>query len=473
MVSANVRETLWLTAAGATLLLLLGGLVARAISVRIGRSIRALSTPALALGSSGPLSIPPSQIVEVDELGQALMKASRLIEQRAIERDAAEMRERSMAVAKEAAEQASHAKSEFLASMSHELRTPLTAISGYAQLLSLPADASMSERQIRYAENIMSASDQLNKIIGDILELARIEAGQVNLHLEVIDCLDVMTEVCETLEVSAKERGIQWTTDTSANLPYVLADRGRLIQVLLNLGSNAIKYNVEGGRVLLTAYPNDGMVRFVVEDTGKGIPAEQHPHVFESFNRLGAEQGQEEGTGIGLAISRRLVQAMQGEIGFASVVRQGSQFWVDLPVALEAAPEGRSRAMPPARVADDRPKILYIEDKAPNLELMRSILRDWSNAQFLEARTVQEGIRLARALKPHFVITDIHLPDGKGFDVLASLRADAETRHIRIAALTADAMRNNMELMQSAGFDLILTKPFKIAKIIEFVRSAA
>jgi CheY-like chemotaxis protein len=189
--------------------------------------------------------------------------------------------------------------------------------------------------------------------------------------------------------------------------------------------------------------------------------------------RLGAEQGQEEGTGIGLAISRRLVQAMKGEIGFASVVTQGSQFWVDLPVALEEAPETRSRATPPARVADDRPKILYIEDKTPNLELMRSILRDWSNAQFLEARSVQEGIRLARALKPHLVITDIHLPDGKGFDVLTSLRADAETRHIRIAALTADAMRNNLEQMQSAGFDLILTKPFKIAKIIEFVRSAA
>jgi CheY-like chemotaxis protein len=161
---------------------------------------------------------------------------------------------------------------------------------------------------------------------------------------------------------------------------------------------------------------------------------------------------------------------MDGEIGFASHVGEGSTFWVDIPVAPEAAPRMRVQTTSTVASGDIRPKILYIEDKAPNVELMRSILESWTH--LLEARSVAEGIRIARLFKPDLVITDIHLPDGKGFDVLERLRCDVDTRHIPIAALTADAMRENIDRMRRAGFDSVLTKPFKIAAITELVRAA-
>jgi signal transduction histidine kinase len=195
----------------------------------------------------------------------------------------------------------------------------------------------LDERRIRYSQNIVVASDHLQTIIDDILDLARIETGELNMNCDALDCLDVMADVRRTFEMSAKERGITLSVDTSTNLPLVRADRTRMIQVLLNLGSNAVKYNVDGGSVLLAAYPKEDMVRFVLRDTGKGIPAARHAEIFEPFNRLGAEMGTEEGTGIGLAITRRLVHAMDGQIGFESVEGEGSKFWIDLPLAGEIA----------------------------------------------------------------------------------------------------------------------------------------
>ena len=408
----------------------------------------------------------------MNEVGQALVKASQLIEKNAAERDRAELEAREMLVAKRAAESASQAKSQFLASLSHELRTPLNAISGFAQLLCRSGGTLMHERQIRYSQNIVDASDQLKSIIDDILDLARIETGQLNMSCEALDCLEVMTDVHRTLEMLAKERGIMLTVDTSANLPLVRADRARIIQVLLNLGSNAIKYNIDGGWVLLAAYPKDDMVRFVVRDTGKGIPAARHPEIFEPFNRLGAEMGTEEGMGIGLAITRRLVRAMDGKIGFESVVGEGSKFWIDLPVAEEiGTTKARVPWMPFVIMGDRRCKVLYIEDKIPNVELVRSIIEDFNDTQFIDAQTVEDGVTIARSVKPDLVITDIHLPDGKGFDVLQRLREDPETAHIPVIALTADAMPVNMHNMRRLGFDHILTKPFKVPELLDLVRT--
>jgi CheY-like chemotaxis protein len=259
--------------------------------------------------------------------------------------------------------------------------------------------------------------------------------------------------------------------DTSANLPSIVADRGRLIQVLLNLGSNAIKYNVEGGWVLLTALPYDDVVRFIVRDTGKGIPAERQREIFEPFNRLGVELTQQEGSGIGLTISRRLVQAMDGKIGFESFVGQGSKFWVELPVANETAAKMARVPSLFATAADTRCKILYIEDKIPNVELMRAIIEDLSHTRFIDAQTVEEGLKIARSLRPDLVITDIHLPDGKGFDVLRGLRNDDRTSHIPVVALTADAMPSNMHNMELAGFHHVLTKPLKIPDLMEILRA--
>jgi signal transduction histidine kinase/CheY-like chemotaxis protein len=469
--TGNLWRSLDFNAAVTLALLALSIWMAKIISVRINRSIRSLHVPALALGTPELLTIPDNEIVEVNDVGQALMKASRMIRERVVEREQGELATQEMILAKEIADRTSRAKSEFLASMSHELRTPLSAISGFAQLLGRSADALDREKRIRYAENIVEASSQLEKIIDDVLDMARFESGHVNVNCEVLDCLEVMTEVSRMLEVSARKRGVLFTVDVSGNLPSIVADRGRLIQVLLNLGSNAIKYNVEGGWVLLTAFPYDDVVRFIIRDTGKGIPVERHGDVFEPFNRLGIELTQEEGTGIGLTISRRLVQAMDGKIGFESSAGQGSKFWIELPMADETAAKLARAPSLFAMAADTRCKILYIEDKIPNVELMRAIIEDLSNTCFVDAQTVEEGLRIARSLKPDLVITDIHLPDGKGFDVLRGLRKDNRTSHIPVVALTADAMPSNMHNMELAGFDHILTKPLKIPDLMKILHA--
>jgi signal transduction histidine kinase/CheY-like chemotaxis protein len=467
----NLWRSMGFNAAVTLALLALSIGMARIISVRINRSIGSLRIPALALGTPELLSIPDNEIVEVNDVGQALMKASQMIRESVVEREQGELATQEMIQAKQIADRASRAKSEFLASMSHELRTPLNAISGFAQLLGRSGDTLAPEKRIRYTENIMEASSQLGKIIDDVLDMASFESGHVNVNCEVLDCLEVMAEVSRTLEVSARKRGILFTVDTSANLPSIVADRGRLIQVLLNLGSNAIKYNVEGGWVLLTALPYDDVVRFIVRDTGKGIPAERQREIFEPFNRLGVELTQEEGSGIGLTISRRLVQAMDGKIGFESFVGQGSKFWVELPVANETAAKMARVPSLFATAADTRCKILYIEDKIPNVELMRAIIEDLSHTRFIDAQTVEEGLKIARSLKPDLVITDIHLPDGKGFDVLRGLRNDDRTSHIPVIALTADAMPSNMHNMELAGFHHVLTKPLKIPDLMEILRA--
>ena len=465
--TGNLWRSLGFNAAVTLALLALSIWMARVISVRINRSIRSLRVPALALGTPELLSIPDNEIVEVNDVGQALMKASRMIR----EREQGELATREMILAKQIADRASRAKSEFLASMGHELRTPLNAISGIAQLLGRSGDTLEREKRIRYAQSIMEASTQLEELIDDVLDMARFETSDVDVNCEVLDCLEVMTEVSRSLEVSARKKGVLFTVDVSGNLPSIVADRGRLIQVLLNLGSNAIKYNVEGGWVLLTAFPCDDIVRFILRDTGKGIPAERHREIFEPFNRLGAELTQKEGTGIGLTISRRLVQAMDGKIGFESSVGQGSKFWVELPVADAIAAKMARAPSLFATAPDTRCKILYIEDKIPNVELMRAIIEDLSNTRFVDAQTVAEGLRIARSLRPDLVITDIHLPDGKGFDVLRGLRKDNRTSQIPVVALTADAMPSNMHNMELAGFDHILTKPLKMPDLMKILRA--
>ena len=467
--SVDLWRSLGFNAAVTLAMLALSIWMARALSMRITRSIRSLHAPALALGTPELLSIPQNEIVEVNDVGHALMKASLMIGERAIEREQGELATQQLIIAKQIADKTSRAKSEFLASMSHELRTPLHAISGFAQLLSQSGDTLAHEKRVRYRDNIMKSSAQLGKIIDDVLDMASFESGQVNLNCEVLDCLEVMTEVCRTLEVSAKERGLIFTVDTSGNLPSIVADRRRLIQVLLNLGSNAIKYNIDGGWVLLTALPYDNVVRFIVRDTGKGIAAERHHEIFEPFNRLGVELTKEEGAGIGLTISRRLVLAMDGKIGFESVAGQGSKFWLELPIAEESAAKTIRVPSLFAAKTDLRCKILYIEDKIPNVELMRAIIEDLSTTNFVGAQTVEEGLKMARSLRPDLVITDIHLPDGKGFDVLRGLREDDRTAKIPVVALTADAMPTNMHNMELAGFDHILTKPLKIPELMKIL----
>jgi CheY-like chemotaxis protein len=303
----------------------------------------------------------------------------------------------------------------------------------------------------------------------DLLELANIDAGRITLNCQPLDCLEVMTEVYRSLEAPAQERSAILTADTSINLPYVLADRERLIQILLNLGQNAIQYNIEDGWVLLSAHPHHGMVRFIVRDTGSGIAKELFPQIFQPFSRPSGEAATEKRIGLGLAIARKLAQAMNGRVGFESLLGQGSKFWVDLPIAEQAAAKPGSPS-PFVTMGDARRKVLYIEDKIPNIELMRDIIEELRTIQFIDAQTVEDGVQIARSVIPDLVITDIHLPDGKGFDVLRRLRADSRTAHVPVFALSADAMTTNLHNMERAGFDRIITKPFEILDLMDIIR---
>jgi signal transduction histidine kinase/ActR/RegA family two-component response regulator len=471
---AAITGNLWrsggLYAAVTSTLLILSLLLGRVIGTRIIRSIRSLHVAAHSLETNETLATPDNEIVEVNDVGQALMKASDMIRESAIEREKSELETRRMIVAKNSADAASRAKSEFLASISHELRTPLNAIQGFAQLLYQDGNLPR-EKRVRYSENILEGAAQLGKIIDDLLDVARFEAGHLSVNLEVLDCLEVMTEVSRSLEPTARKRGLLFTIDTSGNLPSIMADRGRLIQILLNLGSNAIKYNLNEGWVMLTAVQRGNAVRFIVRDTGMGIPVERQAEVFEPFNRLGNELTEQDGTGIGLTISRRLAEAMGGQIGFESTVGKGSEFWVELPAAPEIARSPSSRSPIAAYAPDKGFKILYIEDKVLNIDLMRSIVEDFSNVQFFDAQSVEEGVRTACEVLPDMVITDIHLPDGKGYDVLRRLRNDPRTAKIPVVALTADAMPANVHNMQLAKFDDILTKPLRIPDLIKVLHA--
>jgi signal transduction histidine kinase len=410
--TGNLWRSLGFNAALALVLLALSIWVAKIVSVRINRTIDSLHVPALAPETPELAAIPDHGFGEISNIGQALMKASLMTSAREMQGGPGEWVAQENVLTKRTADTTSQAKSELLASMSHDLRTPL----------------------------------------------------------KVLDCLEVMAEASRTLEVSAADKGVVFKVDTSGNLPSVVADRGRLLEVLLNLGSNAIKHTVEGGWVLLSALAYDGCVRFMVRDTGKGIPAERQQEIFEPSRRFVVEPGHQ-GSSIGLTVSRRLVQAMDGRIGFESSVGHGSKFWVELPVANETAAKMARVPSLFAAAADTRCKILYIKEKIPNVELLRAIIEDLSHTRFIDAQTVREGLRMAPCLRPDLVITDIHLPDGKGFDVLRGLRNDERTAQIPVIALTDDALPSNMHNVELAAFDHILTKPLQIPDLMNILRA--
>src|SRR5579859_3162928 len=332
--TADLRHSLWLTAGSAGFLLLLGILLAHLVSGHIARSIRSLAAPALALATGHRPSAPESDIAEVQRVMQSLTSASELLDERERQRKAAERAEREMEVKKLAAEQASRAKSDFLALMSHELRTPMNAVLGFAQLLKNERFGHLSAKQTEFAEHILSSGDHLLKLINDMLDLGKAESGRVTVSIEETDLVSLMKSVVATLRQLSEKAAIALDPgDFGVGLPRVGADRMRLMQILINLGSNAIKYNRPGGFVRFSYERGSGdKVRIVLEDSGFGIAQERQPELFQPFNRLGAEQKGIEGTGIGLALSRRLIELMGGTIGFASTLGRGSRFWIEIPV---------------------------------------------------------------------------------------------------------------------------------------------
>ncbi|MEZ4405062.1 MAG: PAS domain S-box protein [Polyangiales bacterium] len=364
----------------------------------------------------------------------------------------------------EALRRASAAKSEFLSSMSHELRTPLHAILGFASLLRRDRAEPLSERQREMVDHILKGGDHLLRLVNEVLDLARIESGRVALSLEPVAVSHVMSEALNTLEPLAQRSNITLAgARGDAAVDYVvMADRTRLTQVLLNLGSNAIKYGREGGNATFSvARAEDGWVRLAVRDDGVGIDPGRRDEIFVPFQRAGQETGAIEGTGIGLALSRRLAELMGGRMGFDSAPGQGSVFWVELPehARVDALP-----AVKPASVAavDGPPRdVVYIEDNPANVAFMRALLAELPGARLHVAGSAELGLELVRALVPRAVILDVNLPGMSGLEAARVLKAHPETRGVPLIGLSAAPLKQ--ERRGTRRFDHYFTKPVDVA----------
>jgi PAS domain S-box-containing protein len=367
--------------------------------------------------------------------------------------------------ARERAERADRTKSEFLSRMSHELRTPLNSILGFAQLLHrkpLPPD------QLKAVEYILKGGRHLLNLINEVLEIARIESNPQSLSLEPVELHAIVQESLMLVRPLVAAHGLELEDLTTDCDVYVWADRQRLTQVLLNLLSNAVKYNVRGGRVRLRCGLNGpDRMRIYVEDTGPGIPEDARERIFTPFERLGADQSGVEGTGLGLALSRRLAEVMGGTIDFETELGAGSTFWGEFRVA--ESPVRRALEERAANGGDDtaaatyRPAtILYIEDNLANLSLVESVIPARPGLVLISALQGRLGLELARRHHPDLVLLDLHLPDLRGDYVLELLKQDPATSDIPVVVITADAMPGTGTAMIAAGADAYLTKPLDI-----------
>ena len=373
-----------------------------------------------------------------------------------------------------AAEKASQAKSDFLSSMSHELRTPLSAILGFAQLME-SANPPPTEAQKRNLDRILKGGWYLLELINEILDLTLIESGNAMLSMEPVSLARLMLECQVMIEPQAEARGIALSCPQDETTHFVNADPTRLKQALINLLFNAIKYNKAGGTVAVefTPRPPDS-IRISIRDTGAGLSAEQLAHLFEPFNRLGRECGPEEGTGIGLVVTKRLVEMMGGTIGVESTAGVGSAFWIELQQVTVPQPEGVDAAQPRRMQPDAtrRALVLYVEDDPASLELVEQLIARRPHIRLLTAADAVQGIEYARTYQPDLILMDITLPGLSGVEAVNILSEDPLTQKTPIIALSANAIPRNIELGLEAGFFRYLTKPIRLTEFMDTLDTA-
>jgi len=372
------------------------------------------------------------------------------------------------------AERANRAKSEFLSRMSHELRTPLNAILGFGQLLEMDGLEPQHQESV---QQILKGGKHLLDLINEVLDIARIESGRITLSLEPISLADALWEAIHLIQPLAAEQGIElkaedaWPADR-----YIRADRQRLKQVVLNLLSNAVKYNRPGGRVTVRCMEvrREGL-RVEVSDQGAGIPPGMMDRLFVPFDRLGAEGTGVEGTGLGLALSTGLMEAMGGSLGVTSAVGRGSTFFVEAPLteapgATDKEGEAGERIAVPA--PDGSHMLLYIEDNLANLRLIERALDHRPGLILLSAMQGSLGLDLARQHLPDLILLDLHLPDMPGEQVLRHLQSDPKTHGIPVIVISADATPGQLRHLLATGARAYLTKPIDVSRFFEAVDEA-
>jgi PAS domain S-box-containing protein len=365
--------------------------------------------------------------------------------------------------------QANRAKSEFLSRMSHDLRTPLNSILGFAQLLELDELTSAQYESLRH---ISRAGSHLLDLINEILDMARIDAGKLDLALEPVSLDEVVREVTVLMQPQAEQFDVAVDVAT-IRVPHVLADRQRLRQAITNLVSNAIKYNRRGGLVRIHGdSTSGGRIRLTVTDTGPGIPSDRQGAVFAPFERLGAEQTTVEGTGVGLTLAKRTIEAMGGAIGFDSKVGLGSTFWIELdsvqaPVTVQDVTPDKIEPT----VQLPAGKILYIEDDPANLIFLERALERHPGVELIPATAGRVGLQLAIEHVPSLVLLDVHLPDMAGIDVLRRLRSNPTTSAVPVVALSADASAKQVRAMLEEGAVAYLYKPIDVGELERTVRA--
>ena len=365
---------------------------------------------------------------------------------------------------------ASNAKSEFLSRVSHELRTPLTAILGFGELLSL---SNLGEDEQRLVGPIMRGGNHLLRLLNDILDISRIDSGSFSMSIGPVPLAAILEDSAELIGPLAESERIRFETDlVEAKDVYVRADAQRLEQACINLLSNAIKYNREGGTVTLraTRSARDGRIRIEVADTGRGIPADGLPKLFTPFERLDAARMGIEGTGLGLALSKNLIEAMGGAIDVSSVIGEGSTFGIELPVTEPAALVDHGPApddVISVRSYERSAVVLYIEDVVANVQLFEEVLKRRPEVRLISAMLGGTGLELARQHRPDMIFLDLHLPDMDGGEVLRRLRSNAATRDIPVVILSADATKRQLPDVMAAGASQYLTKPIGVRRLLE------